>query len=221
MELILTQKILARLYTDAALREQFLADPRSVQEEFGLTGAELHSLTRLPQAQLEYFAASLVRKRAREVSKLLPVTARAMGGAFEPAFHSFAERFRPAGIKKHCDDAVTFAVFLRKWAREGALAPRWLGDLASYEAANLEATHSTRRFTATFLQYAVAETVALAARWNYLPSVEARQAIAVWFRLSRWSGVWHFTLPLPTRAEQLTVLRLNDRPSGGAASTGL
>jgi hypothetical protein len=209
-----TQEILARLYTEAGLRERFFADPRSVAKELRLTEAELQLLMRLPAAQVDFFARSLTHKRAREVSKLLPVTAQVLGKSFDAIFFRFAETYQPCGIKKHFDDALTFARFLRQRVRERALTPPWIGDLACYEAASLEATHSTRRFVWRFFRYAVAPLVTLATIRYSVPSVLPQPCIAIWFRPGRRSRLRHLTLPLPARSDELVILRLNDQPVG-------
>lgn len=211
MELMRTQQILARLYTEAPLRERLFAEPRSVTEELQLTDTELELLMQLPAAQVDLFASSLVRKRAREVSKLLPVTARALGKSFEPLFVAHAQTYRPLGIRKHFDDALAFARFLRQRVRERALMDPWTGDLARYEASSLEAAHSTRRFVLRFFRYPVAQLVTLASRWEHVPSVERQPCVAFWFRPWRRSRLWHLNMRLPILSDGLITLNLNDR----------
>ncbi len=210
MELMRTQKILARIYTEASLREKFFADPQSVAKELRLTEAEAEFLARVPAAQVDDFAKSLTRKRAREAAKLLPVTARALGKSFEPLFLEHAEAYRPKGIRKHFDDALAFAQFLDRCAGESTRTPAWIADLASYEAAALEATHSTCRFVWRYFRYPVAQVFAAAASRDFIRAMERRPGIAIWFRAGRRSRLSHLVLNFPVLSKGLVTLGLND-----------
>jgi hypothetical protein len=63
MGLAQIQQVLARLYTDAALRERFFADPQRTGAELGLDAGEVHQLAHLSVQQVTFFARSLQRKR--------------------------------------------------------------------------------------------------------------------------------------------------------------
>ena len=54
---------LARLYTDAALRGSFLADPAAAARDAGLDEADASALGRIDRAGLQMAAASYARKR--------------------------------------------------------------------------------------------------------------------------------------------------------------
>lgn len=103
------QDLLARLYTDVDFQLRFLAFPLSFNEEFGLEAAEAESLARVASSEVRWFSESLVRKRLREVAKLLPLTKRAMGTEFDWRFLEFSAKFKPTSIKKHLEDALAFA----------------------------------------------------------------------------------------------------------------
>ncbi len=79
MGLARLQEVLAQLYTDAALRERFFADPQGVSEALGLQPEEAQQLTQLSAPQVDFFAESLKRKRLNEACKLLPLTRRVLG----------------------------------------------------------------------------------------------------------------------------------------------
>jgi hypothetical protein len=179
MGLAESQRLLARLYTDAALRARFAADPVGVAGEFGLTSEEAKSLASLPIDQLDDFAGSLIRKRRGEVESLLPMTLRALEAArFASMFRRFVGGYVPIGIKKHRDDAVAFATFL---ARE-VTDPPWLGDLARFEAASILARDPARRWTFLRLRHHPLDL----ARASSDRSIEPRPRWTwiVWFRLA-------------------------------------
>jgi hypothetical protein len=54
---------LARLYTDTALRERFLADPRLEAQRAGLSTGEIAALADIDMAGLSMAARSYARKR--------------------------------------------------------------------------------------------------------------------------------------------------------------
>ncbi len=193
MGLAESQRLLARLYTDAALRARFAGDPGSVAAEFGLSLEETQALALLPLDQLDDFAGSLIRKRRGEVESLLPMTVRALGAPrFAGLFRRHARNHVPSGIKKHRDDAVTFAEFL---ARE-VVDPPWLADLARFEAASLLAHDPSRRWTLLRLRHHPGDLARASIEGNHTP--RARRTWIVWFRLSAsgrlrrvlLSGLW-------------------------------
>lgn len=104
-----TQDLLARLYVDPALLSGFLTDRASfVSRHGGLADA----VAEIDGEQLEFFARSLIRKRANEVRKLLPMTSCALDGEFDEQFIRFAATSVPSGHKKHAADALAFSRYL-------------------------------------------------------------------------------------------------------------
>ncbi len=59
------EAFLARLYTDDALRERFLADPQAEAQRAGLSAAEAEALAAIDRIGLELNVRSLNRKRER------------------------------------------------------------------------------------------------------------------------------------------------------------
>ncbi len=92
MGLAETQRLLAHLYTDPRVREQFFAHPATVAAQFSLPPADLPVLTHLPRAEITRFARSLQNKRLGDTAKLLPLTRRALGRQFAPRFLAWADR---------------------------------------------------------------------------------------------------------------------------------
>lgn len=110
MSVLEVQQLLARLYTDPFLLEEFLSDRegfcrRHVNGCGGFIG-------QLDSDQLEFFACSLRSKRAGEVKKLLPMTVRALGLEFEAEFNRYAATAIPTGERKHLADAMAFCEHL-------------------------------------------------------------------------------------------------------------
>ena len=191
MGLAEAQRLLARLSTDAPLRARFATDPAAVLAEFGLSPEEAATFALIPRDQLDDFAGSLIGKRRGEVESLLPLSFRAIGPTrFAALFRRHASAFVPLGIKKHRDDAVTFAGFL---AREAA-DPPWLADLARLESAALLAHDPRRRWTVLRLRHHPLD-LARAATSEETP--KRRPTLVLWFRLTRRGRLrrWIVTSP--------------------------
>jgi len=62
------ETFLARLYTDAQLRERFLADPRSEAQRHQMTVEECAALERIDRVGLELSARSFAHKRTLKAS---------------------------------------------------------------------------------------------------------------------------------------------------------
>jgi hypothetical protein len=170
MGLAETQKVLARLYTDAGLRERFFADPLKTGEELGLGREEVRQLSLLSARQVNFFASSLHAKRLQEVRDLLPLTVRALGERAAPLFREYAETNLPGGIKKHRADAAAFAGHLTKTGAIKGAGSEWVAELARYERAWLEAADMTRGVIARRFRLAISELVReVAAGWRSPP----------------------------------------------------
>ncbi|HEU4391331.1 MAG TPA: hypothetical protein VFV34_26265 [Blastocatellia bacterium] len=98
-------ELLARLYVDPRMRSEFLADRLSFARRYGYEDEFVSAID--PEA-LKFFAESLVRKRANEVRKLIPLTASALADDFEAAFDRFADGSIPSGYNRHAADALAF-----------------------------------------------------------------------------------------------------------------
>jgi hypothetical protein len=201
------QDLLARLYTDAALRERFAADPQAVGREFGLGPEEAARLAELSTAQLRHFAASLVTKRRREVEKQLPLARRALREAvFAELFRRHAAAFHPAGARKHRDDAVAFAAVLERAARAGEIGPAWVADLVRYEAATLVMGDPSRLWAARRFRHSLVDLVRDGLEGGGAPP--SRTSLVLWFRLARRGRVRRLVLALPG-----SLSRGTDHPS--------
>ena len=61
------EAFLAQLYTDAAARERFVADPRGEAKRAGLTEPQCEALAAIDIAGLGFAARSFEKKRARHI----------------------------------------------------------------------------------------------------------------------------------------------------------
>lgn len=195
MGLAQLQAALARLFTDAALRERFFADPAAIGRELGLASEEIAQLTKLGQGEIAEFARSLDQKRLSAVRDLLPLTARALGDRFDGLFLEHAERYRPGGIQKHLNDALAFARFLNDRRSLGQFDPPWLRSLARYEATSLEMRNSDRMVCIRLLGYRPGEMAAHVSVSGGRGELPRRPCLAVWVRMPRRHSLWHWVLP--------------------------
>lgn len=106
MSALEVQQLLARLYTDPRMLEEFLSDREAFYARHANGCGDL--IRQIDPGQLEFFAVSLRAKRAGEVKKLLPMTVRALGSRFAEEFDQYAARTMASGEKKHLADAMAF-----------------------------------------------------------------------------------------------------------------
>src|SRR4026208_1446619 len=99
MSALEVQQLLARLYTDPGMLEEFLSDREAFCAKHANGSGEL--IRRIDPGQLEFFAVSLRAKGAGEVKKRLPMTVRALGSRFAEAFDRYAATTIASGDKKH------------------------------------------------------------------------------------------------------------------------
>src|SRR5215471_17587304 len=91
---------------------------------------EASTLAQLSQASVEQFAATIKRKRVDDMRKVLPLTARALGGAFER--HALTAIV--GAVSPPREDARALLDHIVQLSRSKKLEPPWTADLARYEA---------------------------------------------------------------------------------------
>ena len=191
------QRVLAQLYTNAALRERFFADPQAVGEELGLSAAEVQQVAQLSTQQVNRFANSLYSKRLGEVCKLLPLTSRVLDKQFAILFRRYAETYVPQGIKKHHDDAISFATFMQRVARVEDIEPAWATGVLRYEKASLMASSATWHLMIYRFDYAIGKLVQSLDRSDGIPSLVKQPTIVFWVRFTRRGQLWRVVFSLP------------------------
>lgn len=189
MELALQQKLVARLATDRAFREQFFADPARVAASEGLTVAA-ESLVKIHPEQVRQLARVLRRRRLAAAGVQLPLTRKALGPRFADLFRNYGVN-PPPGTRPF-EDALGFARHLEEHAAAHGLEPAWALSLLRYEAAKLEATWLKRRFVFRSLPHAVKKLAAWLAAGDVPEGSHQRFSPALWWRASGSSRLKHW-----------------------------
>ena len=189
MGLAALQTALARLYTDDAWRAEFFQDPERAGALAGLTPQETRQLAALPAADVDFFALTLRGKRLQEVCKLLPLTRRAYGPAFDEGFRAFTPTFQPDGPRKHLDDALAFAAYL---SQKQSAAPAWAADARAYETARLTALRPARCCLARRFRHALKPLLFSLRQPDAAPVVIPQFSVAVWLRPSPQAPLYHW-----------------------------
>ena len=174
------QAALARLFTDEAVRAAFFKDPQSAGRALGLDAGDAALLARMAPPAIRQFAASLNAKRVLDARKMMPLTAQALGEAFAGHFRAAVAPLPETAGRG--EEAQALAGRLATLAKTRAIAPIWIGDLARYEAAFVEA--ATRRFGLRLRQfvYPVA-TIVVALRAGAPPGdIAAKPTLGIWAR---------------------------------------
>ncbi len=180
MELAKTQQILAQLYTNSELRKRFFTQPEATGKELGLNLVEVQQLEKLSGREINIFANSLKWKRLGAVRELLPRTAKVLGKSFTALFWEYAETYVPNGIKKHRDDAISFANFLLRVALTENLFPAWVRDLVIYEKTWLSVDQTNSLFHLCWLNHAINQR-----------DIKGKPTIVIWWRFSVRSPFKH------------------------------
>lgn len=117
---------LGRLLTNVQLRQEFVNDPKRAAARLGVRDEDHVAFTSLSPNALVAQAEGLRRKRMCEVAKLLPRTRRSIGDRFAELFRIHAERFWPAGHRRHVIDAHTFCELLASMNDPGLCRAEWV-----------------------------------------------------------------------------------------------
>lgn len=195
MALAEVQAALARLFTDAALRDAFFADdPEAAARRCGLDKADARALARLSRPDVERFAATLLRKRVAGVRAALPLTARALGPA---AFATLAAPVLtgPARPGRHRDDARAVAQHLADLMRSQGVTPSWAADLARWEAAAGDAGRRRCCLVCRRFRYPVADLAAAILSGAVPVAVTPRTTVSVFVRWPGQRGPLHRSWP--------------------------
>lgn len=193
MGLATVQRMLARLYTDSALRERFFADPQRVGQEFELSPEDIQQVRELSTQQVTLFANSLRNKRASASRRLLPLADQMLGTRFLELFRDYADTYQPGGIKKHLNDALHFTSFLERVIKEKSIGPVWLSDVIRYEQARVQASGEGRCFILRRFRYNV---LALSGAVGLESEIAPRKRVTYvfWLRLFAHGRLYLFRL---------------------------
>ena len=125
------QSWLARLYTEPRMLRWFLANRESFSA--GMHPESAAFFQALDGTQLDYFASSLLFKRARDVAKMVPLLERLLESRFRHYFSQFAEDAVSTGAHKPLSDAMAFCDWLCRCDELGRL----VREAARYERLRL------------------------------------------------------------------------------------
>ncbi len=190
MGLTEVQSVLARLYTDAAWREAFFAEPLQTGGTAGLTPEEAAQLAKMEASDVAFFALTLHQKRLKQIHKLLPLSRRAYGQNFDACFRAYAEGYLPDGTKKHRDDATSFAKYLKK--NRPSDAPDYADTVLRYEATWLLARQPKPVLRVCRFRYALKPLLRSLSTPDAKPQAVARESLAVWMHLAPSAELYHW-----------------------------
>lgn len=184
MSLKSVQNLLAQIYTNSQMRQDFLKNPEQIGKTFGLNAEEIKQLSQISSSQVHVFANSLKNKRLAEVREVLPFTYQVLGKEFNKLFWQYAETYLPAGIKKHRDDAVAFALFLENLTQTQEIEPVWLADVIKYERCRLQASNINQKLIVSQFSYSIEPLIRSLQNQEKEPVLISQPSILIWFRLS-------------------------------------
>ncbi len=184
MSLQQQQNFLARLYTDAEFRREFLSSPEKIGAENDLNGKEISEIAEIMPEELIFFAESLFGKRLREVERLLPLTKKALGDDFTKLFRAFSQGFNPQSVKKHLEDALEFSKFLYKNKQIEML---WAKDLAKFEHSRLIFNSASKKIRCAVFEHDLRQIIREISTPNSSMNTDFRRkkTIAVWLKFGK------------------------------------
>ncbi len=154
MALAHIQSMLAKIYTDAELRQRFMLNPYDVASAHNLEDSEIEQIIELSKPQVEDFAVSLIYKRLGETRKKLSFTARMLGKKFPRLFFQYAKESSPQGVKKYLKDTLLFAKYIERVAVKEEVAP-WSLEIMRYEINGMKAFLSLFTVSVCMFRYDV------------------------------------------------------------------
>jgi hypothetical protein len=186
------QAALARLFVDDAARANFFKDPLSAGRTLGLDEDDAARLTKIAPQAIRQFARSLRGKRMLDLRKAAPLTAEALGQSFAHHFRAAATPLREGATQ--VEEAYALAARLAELTKTDPALPRWIGDLARFEAAFLKAAARPFVLRVMAFRYPVASIAAALRRGALVGDPARRTTFGVWAR-RRGGRLFHLTWP--------------------------
>ena len=163
------QAALARLYTDAAAREELRRAPEEFAARHRLNKEETSDIVRELLGEVDAFARALQRKRFGEAARSMPIAREILGIKMGALFKDFAALTPLGAARNPALDALAFEQWLLEKNR--ALLSAAENDALRYELACLMMQHTKRRALV---------------RWLVVPHSErASRVLVLWWR---WRG---------------------------------
>jgi hypothetical protein len=190
MSLLKQQNFLAKLYTDERLRRDFTFDPQKIGSENDLREDEIWEISAIFHEEINFFAASLFRKRLREAEKFLPLTKEVLKSDFDKLFRDFLQNYQARTIKKHLEDAREFCRFLQKKDFVSAIGK----DVAKFEEAKIRFFVGGESFVFCRLKFNVHEIFHSGEndKSSYLSKISKKTKFLIWIRFRR--KIKHFVV---------------------------
>lgn len=189
MALVHIQSLLARIYTDAPLRQRFLLNPDDVAREYHLEDFEIKQIMTLSKSQVENFAVSLIYKRLGEIRKKLFLTARLLGKKFPRLFFEYAKKSSPRGVKKHLKDTFLFTQYIKRMADKEEVPP-WILEVMQYEVNGMKMFLSPVFLSIAIFRYDIKSLMNSLLR-NDKVQVAKRIRIGVWIKYLSKPRMYH------------------------------
>lgn len=106
------QATLWHLYTNAALRREFIFDKERFYHKYNLSPANIYFLDSISINELLFCAEEILQERLIKVKKLLPLTFKLIGEDITALFFKFCDQFTSKGVHRHRQDAIQFIDYL-------------------------------------------------------------------------------------------------------------
>ncbi len=197
MSLKTVQKVLARIYTDSKLRDNFLTNPDVVGASLSLNCQEILQLSQLSSKQVNLFANSLKHKRLGEIRKLLPLTNKILGKELDRLFFKYSETYLPTGIKKHLLDAIALTEFIEQQITTNNIQPAWILDVLRYEKIRLKMLQGKQLIMSDRFNYHL-ESLINSLDSDAQPQLNPQPNLGIWFKLTpkeKWRSLF-FPIPI-------------------------
>ncbi|MEK7434246.1 MAG: hypothetical protein AABZ74_14035 [Cyanobacteriota bacterium] len=151
------QHLLAEIYTNKTLRDDFFNFPNKIANKYNLNDKEIEEILKLKN-EIDYFSNTLIFKRREEVKNIIYDITKCIKDEINELFYNFALDFSPKGIKKHLEDAYYFLIFLEK--QNLVKNNFFLKELIKQEKANLKSFYLKPIIKINFFYYDKNELIA-------------------------------------------------------------
>jgi hypothetical protein len=127
------QACLARLYVDDSFRKLFYIDAGNALQEYKLTHDELHAITEIDRQMLEFFAASLKKKRRKQLQHVYPMLFKLRSEEIDRYYDRYYQLHISHRTNSVHQDALEFGTFMEESLDNAERLPPYASDLAKFE----------------------------------------------------------------------------------------
>lgn len=137
MDLKNYQHLLAKVYTDASLRQKFMDNPEAVAADFDIDPSLVQNLVHELSQPIRFFSQSLIRKRWGIIQHYLPLTLLCLDDKAFDCFSSFAEQHSLVSKDRYTQDALNFGKWILQQDANQIDLAKWQRELIMYEILRL------------------------------------------------------------------------------------